>query len=170
MLLCLRCGRWRITQTLGPRAREILPSFRTLTNEAERTLDLPKRRSRHGTGLEKRGTPSRFDRRPPRVNMLRDRSPLPRQTPTRQSCTPPARDSHLHHSQRSLNSSISRFSKLSTSDQRGCLSLGFFFLFFFFFKKRISVALFKLWVVYDYSNFGTPCPRDRFHHLRRSQD
>ena len=26
---------------MGPRAQEILPSLRTLTNEAERTLDLP---------------------------------------------------------------------------------------------------------------------------------
>ena len=48
VLLCLSCGRWRITQTLGPRAQEILPSLRTLTNEAERTLDLPTRRSRQG--------------------------------------------------------------------------------------------------------------------------
>jgi len=48
VLLCLGCGRWRITQILGPRAREILPSLRILTNEAERTLDLPRRRSRHG--------------------------------------------------------------------------------------------------------------------------
>ena len=45
----LSCGRWRITQTLGARARGILPSLRTLTNEAERTLDLPRRRSRHGS-------------------------------------------------------------------------------------------------------------------------
>jgi len=48
VLLCLSCGRWRITQTLGPRAQEILPSLRTLNNEAERTLDLPRRRSRQG--------------------------------------------------------------------------------------------------------------------------
>ena len=47
----------------------------------------------------------------------------------------------------------------------GCAAFGFFSFFPFFFKKRISVALFKLWVVHDYSNFGTPCPRDRFHHL-----
>ena len=33
---------------LGPRAQEILPSLRTLTNEAERTLDSPRRRSRQG--------------------------------------------------------------------------------------------------------------------------
>jgi len=33
---------------LGPRAQGILPSLRTLTNEAERTLDLPTRRSRKG--------------------------------------------------------------------------------------------------------------------------
>ena len=51
MLLCLSCGRWRITHTLGPRAQEILPSLRTLTNEAERTLDLPTRRSRQGKPL-----------------------------------------------------------------------------------------------------------------------
>ena len=38
-----------ITQTLGPRARGILSSLRTLTNEAERSLDLPTRRSRHAT-------------------------------------------------------------------------------------------------------------------------
>ena len=49
VLLCLSCGRWRITQTLGPRARGILPSLRTLTNEDERTLDLPRRRSRQVT-------------------------------------------------------------------------------------------------------------------------
>jgi len=49
VLLSLSCGRWRITQTLGPRAQEILPSLRTLTNEAERTLDLPTRWSRHDT-------------------------------------------------------------------------------------------------------------------------
>jgi len=48
VLLCLSCGRWRITQTLGPRAREILTSLRTLTNEAERTLDLLRRLSRQG--------------------------------------------------------------------------------------------------------------------------
>jgi len=48
VLLCLSCGRLRITQTLGPRARGILPSLRTLTNEAERTLDLTRRRSRQG--------------------------------------------------------------------------------------------------------------------------
>jgi len=48
VLLCLSCGMWRITQTLGPRAQEILPSLRTLTNETERTLDLPTRRSRQG--------------------------------------------------------------------------------------------------------------------------
>ena len=60
-------------------------------------------------------------------------------------------------------SSISLFSKLSTADQRVCLSFGFFFLFFFF--KRISVALFKLWVLADYSDLGTPCPRNLFHHL-----
>ena len=60
------------------------------------------------------------------------------------------------NSQRSLNSSISRFSKLSTADQRGCLSFGFsFFLLFFF--KRTSVALFKLWEVEDYTDLGTPC-------------
>ena len=46
VLLCLSCGRWRITQTMGPRARGILPSLRTLTNEAERTLD--RRLSRQG--------------------------------------------------------------------------------------------------------------------------
>jgi len=49
VLLCLSRGRWRITQTLGPCAQEILPSLRTLTNEVERTLDLPRRRSRQGT-------------------------------------------------------------------------------------------------------------------------
>jgi len=48
VLLCLSCGRWRITQTFGPRTQEILPSLRTLTNEAEQTLDLPTRRSRQG--------------------------------------------------------------------------------------------------------------------------
>jgi len=47
-VLYLSSGRWRITQTLGPRAREILPSRRTLTNEAERTLDLPTRQSCQG--------------------------------------------------------------------------------------------------------------------------
>jgi len=31
------CGRWRITQTLRPRAQEILPSLWTLTNEAALT-------------------------------------------------------------------------------------------------------------------------------------
>ena len=36
---------------MGPRAREILPSLRTLTNEAERTLELPRRRSRQGWPL-----------------------------------------------------------------------------------------------------------------------
>jgi len=30
-------------------SQEILPSLRTFTNEAERTLDLPRRRSRKGT-------------------------------------------------------------------------------------------------------------------------
>jgi len=30
-------------------SQEILPSLRTFTNEAERTLDLPRRRSRQGT-------------------------------------------------------------------------------------------------------------------------
>ena len=49
VLLCLSCGRWRITQTLGPRAQEIFPSLKTFTNEAERTLDLPRRRSRQST-------------------------------------------------------------------------------------------------------------------------
>ena len=49
VFLCLSCGRWRITQTLGPCAQEIVPSLRTLTNEAEQTLDLPRRRSRQGT-------------------------------------------------------------------------------------------------------------------------
>jgi len=48
VLICLSSGRWRITQTLGPRAQEILPSLRTTTNEAKRTLDLPTRRSRQG--------------------------------------------------------------------------------------------------------------------------
>jgi len=48
VLLYLSCGRWRITQTLGPRAQEILPSLRILTNETERTLDLPRRRNRQG--------------------------------------------------------------------------------------------------------------------------
>jgi len=34
-----------------PRAQEIIPSLMTLTNEAERTLDLPRRWSRQGTSL-----------------------------------------------------------------------------------------------------------------------
>jgi len=48
VLLWLSCGGWRITQTLGPRTQEILPSLRNLTNEAERTLDLPTRRNLQG--------------------------------------------------------------------------------------------------------------------------
>jgi len=48
VLLCVSCVGWRITQTLGPRAQEILPSLRTLTNVDERTLDLPRRRDRQG--------------------------------------------------------------------------------------------------------------------------
>ena len=48
VLLYLSCGRWRITQALGPRDQEILPSHRTLTNEDEPTLDLPRRRRRQG--------------------------------------------------------------------------------------------------------------------------
>jgi len=48
VLVYLKFGRWRITQTLGPRVQEILPSLRTLTNETERTLDLPRR-----TGLNR---------------------------------------------------------------------------------------------------------------------
>jgi len=40
MLLSLSCGRWKITQTLGTRVKEILPSLRTRTNEADQTLDL----------------------------------------------------------------------------------------------------------------------------------
>ena len=34
---------------MGPVPEESFSSLRTLTNEAERTLDLPKRRIRHGT-------------------------------------------------------------------------------------------------------------------------
>jgi len=48
VLRYLSCGRWRITQTLGPRAQEILPSLRTLTNETKQILDLPTRRNRQG--------------------------------------------------------------------------------------------------------------------------
>ena len=51
LLFCLSCARCRITQTLGPRAQEILPSLRTLTNQTERTLDLSTRRNRQGTTL-----------------------------------------------------------------------------------------------------------------------
>ena len=36
---------------------------------------------------------------------------------------------------------------------------GFLFFFSFFFK-RTCVTLFKLWAVEDYSNLGTPYPRD----------
>ena len=64
------------------------------------------------------------------------------------------------NSQRRINSSISRFSKPSTCDQRWCLSFGFSFSSSFFFK-RTSVTLLKLWAVEDYSNLGTPCPRAR---------
>jgi len=42
----------------------------------------------------------------------------------------------------------------------GSLSLGFFFSFFSFFFKKTSVALLKLWEVEDYSDLGTPCPRN----------
>ena len=41
-----------------------------------------------------------------------------------------------------------------------CLSFGFSFFFFFFLFKRTSVALLKLWEVEDYTDLGTPCPRN----------
>ena len=41
----------------------------------------------------------------------------------------------------------------------GSLSPGFFFFFFFLFLKT-SVVLLKLWGVEDYSDLGTPCPRN----------
>jgi len=48
VLFCLSCEGWMITQTLGLRVQEILPSLETLTNESEPTLDLPRRLSRQG--------------------------------------------------------------------------------------------------------------------------
>ena len=44
-------------------------------------------------------------------------------------------------------------------DQAG-LSFGFSVSFFPFFFKRTSVALLKLWGVEDYTDLGTPCPRN----------
>jgi len=47
---------------------------------------------------------------------------------------------------------------LSNATNAGVSPSGFFFPSFFF--KRTSVALLKLWEVEDYTDLGTPCPRN----------
>jgi len=51
VLLCLVVGGGGFHRPWNHSIQEILPSLRTFTNEAERTLDLPRRRSRQGTSL-----------------------------------------------------------------------------------------------------------------------
>ena len=51
VLLCLVVGGGGFQRPWDHSIQEILPSLRTCTNEAERTLDLSRRRSRQGTSL-----------------------------------------------------------------------------------------------------------------------
>jgi len=64
---------------------------------------------------------------------------------------------HLHPSVDEEKSQRTTMKRLSTCISSDCPS-GFLI-------KRTSVALLNLWVVDDYSDLGTPCPRNRFHHL-----
>ena len=75
---------------------------------------------------------------------------------------------HDLNSQRSINSSISRFSSSQMRPTRVSLLRVFFFFPSFFSFKNTSVALLKLWEVEDFANLGTPVPKESYHHLRLS--
>ena len=66
---------------------------------------------------------------------------------------------HTNNSQRSLNSSISWSSSSQMRPTRVSLLRVFFFSSFFS-SKRTSVTLLKLWEEEDYTDLGTPCPRN----------
>ena len=66
---------------------------------------------------------------------------------------------YLHNS--GINSSISRFSKLTTADQRGCLSFGFSIFFSFFFKRINVVALLGGGLLRPWDHV----PEESYHHL-----
>ena len=87
--------------------------------------------------------------------------------PVTEPSTPPERDTHPRlalNSQRSINSSISRFSSSQIRTTRVSLLRVFFFFPSFFLKKK-SVALLKLWEVEDFANLGTPVFEKSCHHL-----
>jgi len=78
---------------------------------------------------------------------------------------PPERDTHpllALHSQRSINSTISRFSSSQMRTMRVSLLRNFFSFSFF---KQTSAALLKLWEVYDCADLGTTLPKRSDHHL-----
>ena len=70
----------------------------------------------------------------------------------------------VDHSQRSINSPISRF---SSSLMRTTL-VSFLRVFFFssFFSQKKSVPLLKLWEVEDFADLVTTLPKRSYHHLK----